>query len=111
MEKVSRYGIARPKKELWNDVTFILDDLVEKPSQEHAPSNLAVAGRYFLSTEIFDFLDGQQVGVGGEIQLTDAIRRMIGVKEVVGYVYHGIRQDIGNPDGYFKALEAFYGYR
>jgi UTP--glucose-1-phosphate uridylyltransferase len=111
MEKVSRYGIARPKKELWNDVTFILDDLVEKPSQEHAPSNLAVAGRYFLSTEIFDFLDGQQVGVGGEIQLTDAIRRMIGVKEVAGYVYPGTRQDIGNPDGYFKALEAFYGYR
>lgn len=100
-ERVSRYGIVALEKN--GRVT----GMVEKPSPEDAPSDLAVAGRYLLDVAIFDFLAGQQAGLGGEIQLTDAIARMIAQKPLFGCVYRGKRQDIGNPQGYFKALEAF----
>jgi UTP--glucose-1-phosphate uridylyltransferase len=98
-ERVNRYGIVKL------DGGRIVD-MVEKPSPEEAPSNLAVAGRYLLDTKIFDYLADQSAGVGGEIQLTDAIKRMLADKPVFGYVYPGRRHDIGNPQGYFKALEA-----
>ena len=101
-EKVSRYGIVRME-----DGRIV--DLVEKPAPEEAPSDLAIAGRYLLDTRIFDYLRTQTPGKGGEIQLTDAIRRMIGggdAAALLGYVYPGKRQDIGNPKGYFEALRA-----
>jgi len=97
-EKVSRYGIV--KMEAGRIV-----DLVEKPKKEDAPSDLAVAGRYLLPSALFGLLANQTPGVGGEIQLTDAIRRLSGA--LLGYVYPGKRQDIGNPDGYFAALCAY----
>ena len=84
-------------------------DLVEKPKAEEAPSDLAIAGRYLLDGDIFRLLATQVPGYGGEIQLTDAIRRLLAAKPVYGYIYPGKRQDIGNPQGYFKALEAFNG--
>jgi len=101
-EMVSRYGILKL------DGRRVVD-LVEKPAVDEAPSDLAIAGRYLLSADIFRFLATQTPGKGGEIQLTDAIRRMIAEpgRELLGYVYPGRRQDIGNPDGYFKALEAY----
>lgn len=99
VEKVSRYGIVRCEGGR-------ITDMVEKPKPEVAPSDLAVAGRYLLDEAIFDYLRNQQVGVGGEIQLTDAIRRMISTRPLCGYVYPGKRQDIGNPNGYFEALKA-----
>ena len=101
-EKVSRYGIL--KVEGGNVV-----DLVEKPSLAEAPSDLAIAGRYLLDARIFDFLRTQTPGKGGEIQLTDAIRRMIreGGVTLVPYAYPGRRHDIGNPQGYFETLKAF----
>ena len=128
-EKVSRYGIIKPCSGLIEqsvnqsisqsvNQTIQVADLVEKPSPEEAPSDLAIAGRYLLSTEIFAFLRTQAPGKGGEIQLTDAIRRMIGAapesnnqtirqsSNLYGYVYPGKRQDIGNPKGYFEALKA-----
>ena len=109
-EKVSRYGIAKPRGGAAGpDGVFELESLVEKPRQEDAPSDYAVAGRYLLDVSVFAYLADQTAGVGGEIQLTDAIRRMIGENRVLGYVYPGRRQDIGNPDGYFKALEAYHG--
>lgn len=101
-EKVSRYGILKVE-----DGRIV--DLVEKPSAEEAPSDLAIAGRYLLDVKIFDFLKTQTPGKGGEIQLTDAIRRM--VKEagvtLLPYAYPGKRHDIGNPQGYFETLCAF----
>ena len=101
-EKVSRYGILKVE-----DGRIV--DLVEKPSPEEAPSDLAIAGRYLLDARIFDFLKTQTPGKGGEIQLTDAIRRM--VKEagvtLLPYAYPGKRHDIGNPQGYFETLCAF----
>ena len=100
-ERVSRYGIVAMEE------SGRITGMVEKPSLEDAPSDLAVAGRYLLDVAIFDFLADQQAGLGGEIQLTDAIARMIAHKPLFGCVYQGKRQDIGNPQGYFKALEAF----
>ena len=101
-EKVSRYGILKVEGGK-------VVDLVEKPSVEDAPSDLAIAGRYLLDGKIFDFLKTQTPGKGGEIQLTDSIRRMVGEAGVVlvPYVYPGKRHDIGNPQGYFETLRTF----
>lgn len=101
-EKVSRYGILKV-------ADGCVVDLVEKPSIAEAPSDLAVAGRYLLDAHIFDFLRTQMPGKGGEIQLTDAIRRMVaaGATTLLPYVYPGQRHDIGNPQGYFETLCAF----
>ena len=108
-ERVSRYGIMKPSSgaEIAAGNAFALCDIVEKPPVEEAPSDLAVAGRYLLDSRIFTYLADQAAGVGGEIQLTDAIRRMLAERPVFGYVYPGKRQDIGNPDGYYAALSAF----
>lgn len=99
-EKVSRYGIMKLDGER-------IVDMVEKPSVDEAPSDIAVAGRYLLPASIFSYLETQTPGKGGEIQLTDAIRRMLAEREAYAYVYPGNRQDIGNPDGYYAALTAF----
>lgn len=99
-EKISRYGIVKMEAD------GRLSDIVEKPRVEDAPSDIAVAGRYLLPTRIFDLLATQTPGHGGEIQLTDAIRRLIPENPVYGYVYPGRRHDIGNPDGYFETLAA-----
>ena len=100
-EKTSRYGILK------TEADGRIVDMVEKPAPEEAPSDLAVAGRYLLPRAIFPLLASQTPGKGGEIQLTDAIRRLLTMHSVYAYEYPGHRQDIGNPDGYFAALEAF----
>ena len=99
-EKVSRYGILKVEGGR-------VVDMVEKPSVEEAPSDLAVAGRYLLDAKIFDYLKTQTPGKGDEIQLTDAIRRMLAEVTLLPYVYPGKRHDIGNPQGYFETLCAF----
>lgn len=105
--QVFRYGIARPKTD---GEVFEIEDLVEKPAVDQAPSNLAIAARYVLSPDIFDALRETDPGFGGEIQLTDAIRRML---RDGGKVY-GVRlskdekrYDIGNFESYFKAFLDF----
>jgi UTP--glucose-1-phosphate uridylyltransferase len=105
--EVRRYGIAKPKTD--GDV-FEIDDLIEKPSVDEAPSTLAIAARYVLSPAIFDILERTAPGKGGEIQLTDALRTMI---QEGGRAY-GVRlsaaerrYDIGNFNAYFKAFVEF----
>ena len=105
LERVSRYGIVKGAPA--GERAYALSDLVEKPSPEAAPSRLAIAGRYLLDPAIFGLLASQAPGVGGEIQLTDAIRRLLAVKPVYGYRYPGRRHDIGNPAGYLETLKAF----
>jgi len=110
-EKVSRYGIAKPSS-IADQVfpeEFQLDDIVEKPAREKAPSNLAVAARYVLEPEIFSYIKQTQPGAGGELQLTDAIRLLLrngrpvwGVK-----LKNEVRYDIGSFPGYFKAFFEF----
>ncbi len=109
-EKVSRYGIVKGERVEMPGVggeTLKLSDLVEKPRLEEAPSRLAIAGRYLLDPAVFDLLATQRPGYGGEIQLTDAIRRLLAEKAVYGYRYPGRRYDIGNPAGYLETLKAF----
>lgn len=105
VEKVSRYGIVAGHAD--DRGAMRLTDIVEKPAPEKAPSRLAVAGRYLLSQRVFDFLAEERVGEGGEIQLTDAIRRLLLEEPVYGLAYSGRRHDIGNPAGYLEALNTF----
>lgn len=109
-EKVSRYGIVKGERVEMPGVggdVLKLSDLVEKPRVEEAPSRLAIAGRYLLDPAVFDLLATQRPGYGGEIQLTDAIRRLLAERPVYGYRYPGRRHDIGNPAGYLETLLAF----
>jgi len=95
-EKVPSYGVADVPDPQPSEPSFPVTDFVEKPPLEEAPSNLAITGRYVLEPEIFDRLDEAEPGVGGELQLTDAIREL---SDVRGVVLRGDRYDIGNiPD-------------
>ncbi|WP_110954033.1 UTP--glucose-1-phosphate uridylyltransferase GalU [Anaerosinus massiliensis] len=99
--KVSSYGIVNPKvikKNVWQAL-----DLIEKPSPEEAPSQLAVLGRYILEPEIFDLLEMTKPGRGNEIQLTDAICQLAAVQKVYAYNFSGRRYDIGDKQGYLEA--------
>jgi len=80
-----------------------LRGIVEKPPPEEAPSNLAVVGRYVLTPRIFDLLEETQAGAGGEIQLTDAIARLLDEEPVYGYAFEGRRFDCGSKLGYLEA--------
>lgn len=107
-EEVRHYGIAQPRQTV--DGVVELADLVEKPNPADAPSTLAIAARYVLSPSIFEALDATPPGVGGEIQLTDAIRRLIrGGGRAYGIVLgqDERRFDIGNFDAYFRAFVEF----
>ncbi len=106
-EKVSRYGIINASPLPTHNSLYQINDLVEKPAIEDAPSDLAVAGRYLLHPEIFIHLASQTPGVGGEIQLTDSIRKLLLSHKVLAYRYPGKRHDIGNPDGYLETLLVF----
>lgn len=100
-EERSNYGIA--KAESLGDGTWKIVDLVEKPAPALAPSSLAVTGRYTFTPEIFDFLRSQVPGHGGEIQLTDAMRRYTQKIPIHGILYHGVRHDVGQPIGLLTA--------
>ncbi len=97
-EKVSRYGIISGEEIAPR--TYSLSDLVEKPSIEQAPSDLAVGGRYVLTPDIFDYLAKTKPGKNDEIQLTDALRLQCRDRAMYGYNYEGVRYDIGNRVDY-----------
>ncbi|MDA0764006.1 MAG: UTP--glucose-1-phosphate uridylyltransferase GalU [Proteobacteria bacterium] len=99
---ISSYGIITPGKILNNSNIEILN-LVEKPSKETAPSNLAVVGRYILEPAIFDVLEKQNKGASDEIQLTDAIASRIGKSFCTGYKFSEERFDCGSKLGFIKA--------
>ena len=80
-----------------------VSDIVEKPNNNNAPSNLGVVGRYILPSAIFDYLQAIPAGSGGEIQLTDAIARMLRDRQVLGYLFDGRRFDCGDKFGYLQA--------
>lgn len=106
-EDVSKYGIVSIKQTDIANNCFHVDDLVEKPKLEEAPSNYAIMGRYVLRPEIFDILDTQTPGAGGEIQLTDAIKRLNEKQMVVAYNFEGTRYDVGDKFGFIKAQIEF----
>lgn len=99
-EKVPSYGVADVSDHAETPGSFPVADFVEKPAQENAPSNLAITGRYVLTPEIFDLLDETEPGIGGELQLTDAIRKLPAVR---GVELRGDRYDIGNIPDWLRA--------
>ena len=84
-----------------------IDAIVEKPKPEDAPSDLAVVGRYILDSRIFDLLENQKPGAGGEIQLTDAIAELLKIKDVEAYRFFGTRFDCGSHLGLIEAIIRF----
>ncbi|MBT2642189.1 UTP--glucose-1-phosphate uridylyltransferase GalU [Bacillus sp. ISL-41] len=104
-EEVSRYGIVGGNA-IGNRI-YSVSDLVEKPIQDEAPSNLAILGRYILSPKIFEILSEQKPGAGGEIQLTDAIASLNKREAVYAYDFEGTRYDVGEKMGFIKTTIEF----
>lgn len=104
-DKVSSYGVV--KVESVTDNVWRALDLVEKPDADEAPSRLAVLGRYIIEPEIFCLLEDTPPGRGGEIQLTDALRRLAAFKPVYAYNFEGRRYDVGDKQGYLEATVEF----
>ena len=95
-----RYGIVDPST--IEGRRYQVNNFVEKPKPGTAPSNLAIMGRYVFTPEIFTFLDKQQIGAGGEIQLTDAIQMLNEIQNVFAYDFEGKRYDVGEKLGFVK---------
>lgn len=104
-ENVDKYGIVDGVQ--ISDRVYKVNDLVEKPSVETAPSNVAILGRYIITPEIFDILDNTRPGKGGEIQLTDALKTLISQQDMYAYVFEGRRYDVGDKLGFLEATVEF----
>jgi UTP--glucose-1-phosphate uridylyltransferase len=104
-DQTSRYGIIDPISNFNN--LYGVKDFVEKPPQGTAPSNLAIMGRYVLTPEIFQFLEQQETGAGGEIQLTDAIQKLNQIQRVFAYDFEGKRFDVGEKLGFIMTTVEF----
>ena len=103
-ERVSSYGVIAPVE---RDGRLIrMSAMVEKPPVESAPSNLAITGRYILQPEIFDLLENQGKGAGGEIQLTDSMAALMESQDFFAYEFEGAPYDCGSKLGYFEAVLA-----
>ncbi|PLR90776.1 UTP--glucose-1-phosphate uridylyltransferase GalU [Bacillus sp. T33-2] len=100
-----RYGIIDPIDQKGR--SFQVRNFVEKPEPGSAPSNLAIIGRYVFTPEIFMFLDKQEIGAGGEIQLTDAIQRLNEIQRVFAYEFEGERYDVGEKLGFIETTIEF----
>lgn len=105
-EKVSSYGIVAGK-EISGSSLLKVSDMVEKPDQADAPSNIAVLGRYIISPAIFELLEHTAPGKGGEIQLTDALKKLAAIEPVWAYCFQGKRYDVGDKLGFLKATVEF----
>ncbi len=103
--ETQRYGIINPLEQQGR--RYQVKTFVEKPAQGTAPSNLAIMGRYILTPEIFTSLEEQQVGAGGEIQLTDAIQRLNETQRVFAYNFEGKRYDVGEKLGFIQTTIEF----
>jgi len=105
MEDVCKYGIVKGTP-IENRV-FKVKDLVEKPSVEEAPSNIAILGRYIITPQIFEILQNTTPGKGGEIQLTDALKVLMGCEAMYAYNFEGRRYDVGDKLGFLQATVEF----
>lgn len=104
-DDVPRFGICGGHSV--QDRVYNLDAMVEKPTLSDAPSNLAIVGRYILKPSIFKYLEEQKPGKGGEIQLTDAMSRMMKIEGFIGYEFEGQRYDAGDKFGFLQAGIAY----
>ncbi|MEJ1321193.1 UTP--glucose-1-phosphate uridylyltransferase GalU [Latilactobacillus sakei] len=99
--EVDKYGVINPENKVKDDL-YNVKNFVEKPDVDKAPSDLAIIGRYLLAPEIFDVLENQKPGLGGEIQLTDAIDELNKTQRVFAHEFKGRRYDVGNKFGYLE---------
>lgn len=106
LDEIHKYGVI--VGEQLTDDLYRINDMVEKPAREDAPSNLAIIGRYILTPDIFDVIRETPPGLGGEIQLTDALLSMAKKGKVLGYKFKGTRYDCGSLDGFVEATNALY---
>ncbi len=104
-DETHRYGIIDPLTS--EGRRYQVKNFVEKPSKGTAPSNLAILGRYVFTPEIFMYLEEQQVGAGGEIQLTDAIQKLNEIQRVFAYDFEGKRYDVGEKLGFITTTLEF----
>jgi UTP--glucose-1-phosphate uridylyltransferase len=104
-EQVHRYGIVGAAS--WKGNAFTIDRMVEKPKREAAPSNLIISGRYILQPEVFSEIEKQEPGAGGEIQITDAMIRLMATQPFHGVKYEGTTYDCGDKIGFLSANVAF----
>ncbi|MEZ7892324.1 MAG: UTP--glucose-1-phosphate uridylyltransferase GalU [Candidatus Wallbacteria bacterium] len=102
LENISSYGCIKPK--LIEEAIYLIEELVEKPEREKAPSDLAIIGRYVITPEIFEILENTEPGKGGEIQLTDALSKLNRRQAIYGHQFSGRRYDVGDRLGYLKAI-------
>ncbi len=100
-EVVNKYGIVDCK--LVDDRVYKVHDLVEKPPTDKAPSDIAILGRYIITPDIFEYLENQDAGTGGEIQLTDSLRRLSKDQAMYCYDFKGHRYDVGTKIGFLQA--------
>jgi UTP--glucose-1-phosphate uridylyltransferase len=106
--QISNYGVIKGTPvEGFDGRVYRVQDVVEKPAPEKAPSNLAIIGRYILTPEIFGVLENTERGAGGEIQLTDGIRLLLEQQPVYAYMIEGTRYDAGDKLGFLKATVEF----
>jgi len=111
LEESNKYGIISGKLVDNTDDTYRVVDMVEKPDSKDAPSNMAIIGRYILTPDIFDILRETEPGIGGEIQITDALRQQAKEGKVIAYKFKGKRFDCGSVDGFVDATNHFYTKR
>ncbi len=106
---ISAYGVldAKPVPGKWDGRLFEVQNLVEKPKPEDAPSNLAIIGRYILTPAIFEMLASTELGAGGELQLTDGLKQLLKREKIYGYTFRGKRHDTGDKLGFLKATVEF----
>ena len=100
-EQVHKYGIVSGAK--INERIYSVNDLVEKPDKDEAPTNIAILGRYILTPEIFKMLESTKAGVNGEIQLTDGLKKLCSLNDIYAYVFEGRRYDVGSKLGFLEA--------
>jgi UTP--glucose-1-phosphate uridylyltransferase len=99
--ELNKYGIISGTK-IEEDI-YMIKDLIEKPEIEKAPSNIAILGRYIITPKIFEILENAAPGINGEIQLTDALKRLLEFEPIYAYIFQGKRYDIGDKIGFLKA--------
>ncbi len=100
-DDVSKYGIVKGMR--LDERTYKVEDLVEKPAKESAPSTIAILGRYVITPAIFPLLETTKPGSGNEIQLTDALKELAKHEEMLAYVFEGRRYDVGDKLGFLEA--------
>ena len=104
-ENTNKYGILDVKH--IEDRVYKVKDMVEKPDVDKAPSNIAILGRYIITPEIFNILENQEPGKGGEIQLTDALQTLAKKEAIYAYNFEGRRYDVGDKLGFLEATVDF----